>query len=152
MSVFFIFPIVKRENCLTLDRSLMRRISFVFPLRQMCSLSSATSASSSKIGGFVQSDILPREKQSANQPLISQCTKYHHILNHSEFLYILLHTLQICQNLPVIEEEAILEEYVEDEIHKSFDSHAEQVLPDKIPVVGVWTVLLTWTNNVVIDI
>lgn len=44
---------------------------------------------------------------------------------------------------PVIQEETILKENVKDEIHKSFNSHAEQVLPNKVPVIGVWTVLLT---------
>lgn len=45
--------------------------------------------------------------------------------------------------LPVIQEEAILEKYVQDEIDKSFNSHAEQVLPNKIPVIGIWAIILT---------
>lgn len=46
-------------------------------------------------------------------------------------------------HLPAILKEAILEENVNDEIDKSLDSHAEQVLPDEVPVIGVWTVVLT---------
>lgn len=46
-------------------------------------------------------------------------------------------------HLPVIQEEAILEENVKDEIDKSFSSHAEQVFPDKVPVIGIWTIILT---------
>lgn len=53
-----------------------------------------------------------------------------------------------CTDSPLIQEEAILEEYVEEEIEKSCDSHAEQVLPKEVPVVRVYGVLLTWTNNI----
>lgn len=47
-------------------------------------------------------------------------------------------------NIPVIQEEAILEEDVNDEIHKAFDSHAKEVFPEEVPVVRVGTVVFTW--------
>lgn len=50
--------------------------------------------------------------------------------------------IQPLLHLPVIQEEAILEENVQDEIDESLNSHAEQVLPNKVPVIGIWTVVL----------
>lgn len=47
-------------------------------------------------------------------------------------------------NVPVVQEEAILEENVEDEVGKAFHSHAEEVLAQKVPVVGVRAVVFTW--------
>lgn len=47
-------------------------------------------------------------------------------------------------NIPVIQEEAILEENINGEVDKAFHSHAEEVLPKKVPVVRVGAVVFTW--------
>lgn len=47
-------------------------------------------------------------------------------------------------NLPVIQEEAVLEENVYDEVDKAFHSHAKEVLPEEAPVVRVGAVVFTW--------
>lgn len=46
-------------------------------------------------------------------------------------------------NLPVIKEEAILDQNVDKEIDEAFSRHAKQVLPNEVPVVRVWTIVFT---------
>lgn len=55
-----------------------------------------------------------------------------------------LATMSTIQNVPVIQEEAILEENINEEVDKALHSHAEEVLPEEVPVEGVRAVVFTW--------
>lgn len=134
--------IIMKES-FTLDRSFMRKMSFVFPLCWIRFLSSATSTSSSKMWGFGPSGILPvgvwegwgGDGYLADQPSLQRVSSNHRLCYEA-----LLH-------LPVIHEEAVLDENVNDEIHKSLGSHAKQVPSDEDPAKGIRTIVLTCKNS-----
>uniref|UniRef100_A0A3B1IJQ9 Trans-2,3-enoyl-CoA reductase-like n=1 Tax=Astyanax mexicanus TaxID=7994 RepID=A0A3B1IJQ9_ASTMX len=51
------------------------------------------------------------------------------------------------QCVPVLQEEPVLDEDVEDEVDESLCSHAHHVLPHKVPAEGIQTVILSYNNR-----
>lgn len=50
-------------------------------------------------------------------------------------------------DLPPGEEEVMLDEEGQEEVHHPFCCHGNQVLPNQVPPEGIWRVLLTWDGG-----
>lgn len=48
-------------------------------------------------------------------------------------------------DLPVVQEESVLDEDVEGEVHKALNSHETKILPDKVPLERIHFVVLPCT-------
>lgn len=47
-------------------------------------------------------------------------------------------------DVPSGEEEVVLDEEGQEEVHHPFCRHGNQVLPNEVPLEWIWRVLLTW--------